>query len=261
MGWLKERRRARLMRRDLPEEWRMIVSRNVPYLSLLSAEDRRELEGKILVFLAEKRFEGAGGLRITDAIRLTIAAQACVLLLHRKTDFYPALYSIIAYPGPYLARHRERDESGLVIEGLQGRSGESWREGAVVLSWADVRRDAAEVGSGRNVVFHEFAHQLDAETGRTDGAPILPDPTMYATWARVFHEAYERLQREIGLGGEAPLRPYGALNPAEFFAVATETFFEQPLKLRREMPDLYEQLRAYYKQDPAAFAPRIPKGG
>ncbi len=259
MGWLRGRRRARLMKRGLPEEWRRIVRRNVPYLSLLSAEDRTELDGKTAVFLDEKRFEGAGGLRITDAIRLTIAAQACILLLHRKTDFYPGLYSIIVYPGPYLARHRVRDGSGLVTEGMQGRSGESWREGAVVLSWADVRRDAAEMGSGHNVVFHEFAHQLDAETGRTDGAPILPDPTMYETWARVFHEAYERLRREIEGGGEGPLRPYGALNPAEFFAVATETFFERPRDLLREMPELYGQLRAYYKQDPAGFALRIPK--
>jgi len=256
MGWVKERRRIRLMKRGLPEELRRIVRRNVPYLSLLTPEDRRELEGKTAVFLAEKRFEGAGGLRITDAIKLTIATEACILLLHRETDFYPGLYSIIVYPGPYLARHREQDGSGLVTEGIQGRSGESWREGAVVLSWADVRRDAAEVGSGHNVVFHEFAHQLDAETGRTDGAPILPDPTMYETWARVFREAYERLRQGIGTRGDGPLRPYGALNPAEFFAVATETFFERPEDLCREMPELYGQLRVYYKQDPASFAPR-----
>jgi len=255
MGWLKERRRARIRRSGLPEAWRRLVKRSVPYVRLLPPADRAELEGKILVFLAEKRFEGTAGLAISDQIRLTIAAQACILLLHRRTDYYPGLYSIVVYPRSYVAHQVERDESGIVTEGPQPRLGESWKEGAVVLSWADVKRDAAEPGTGHNVVFHEFAHQLDAEAGRPDGAPLLPDPTMYRTWSKTFEEGYAQLQRELASGREPPLDPYAALNPAEFFAVATETFFEKPRELRRRMPGLHEQLRAYYNQDPAAFVP------
>jgi len=259
MGWLRERRRARLKGSGLSDAWRRIVYRNVPYLRLFPPDYRAELEGVTRILIAEKRFEGAGGLRITDAIRLTIASQASLLLINRRTGYYPGLYSIIVYPGPYLARRTTRDRFGLTTDGVQGRRGESWKEGAIVLSWADVRRDAAEMGSGRNVVLHEFAHQLDAEAGRVDGVPILPDRSMYAAWEQAFQEGYERLQQEISSGVDPSLRPYGALNPGEFFAVATETFFERPRDLLREMPELYGQLRAYYKQDPAGFALRIPK--
>ena len=249
--WLKERRREKVRERDFPAAWREIIERNVPFVRNLPPADRRELEQNILIFLSEKNFEGAGGLRMTDEIRITIAAQACTLLLHRKTDYYPGLYSIIVYPSAYIAPQKVQQGRGIVIEGMQPRLGESWTRGAVVLSWDDVLAGAADIHDGHNVVFHEFAHQLDSQDGKMDGAPILSDHSMYTTWARVLGQEYERLQQDTALGRETLLDRYGATNPAEFFAVATEFFFEKPRQLRQQLPQLYEELRHYYKQDPA----------
>jgi len=253
LSWFKERRRKKISRREFSSVWRRIIEKNVPFVRYLPPSDREELERRIRVFLAEKRFEGAGGLTMTDEIRVTIAAQACILLLHRKTDCYPGLYSIVVYPHAYLARHREQDTTGIVTEGMQPRLGESWKQGAIVLSWDDVRFGAADIHDGHNVVFHEFAHQLDAEDGEVDGAPILPHRSMYLAWARVFGEEYARLRRDIEHGQETLLDRYGATNPAEFFAVATEFFFEKPRQLKQKLPRLYDELSRYYKQDPAAL--------
>jgi len=249
--WLKERRRQKLREREFPEAWREIMERNVPLVRRLPVADRKELEEDVLIFASEKNFEGAGGLKMTDEIRVTIAAQACILLLHRKTDYYPGLYSIIVYPHAYIAPQRVQEGRGIIVEGLQQRLGESCTRGAVVLSWDDVLYGAADMHDGHNVVFHEFAHQLDAQDGSMDGAPILSDHSMYATWARVLGKEYERLQQDASLGKETLLDQYGATNPAEFFAVATEFFFEKPRQLLQQLPQLYDELRRYYKQDPA----------
>jgi len=212
------------------------------------------LQGHIQVFLAEKRFEGAAGLVITDEIRVTIAAQACMLLLHRDTDYYPGLSSIIVYPHEYVTRHTERSPGGFVQEGTQARLGESSTRGAVVLSWDHVRAGASDVDDCRNVVFHEFAHQLDAEGGRVDGVPLLPQRSSYIAWARILGAEYEKLRKHTARGHRALLDRYGATSPAEFFAVATECFFQSPAQMRDEHPELYEELKAYYRQDPAAQA-------
>lgn len=253
MSLFKERRREKIRKRTFSSAWQKIIEKNVPFVRYLPPSDREELEQRIQVFLTEKRFEGAGGLAMTDEIRVTIAAQACILLLHRKTDCYPGLYSIVVYPHAYLARRREQDTTGIVTEGMQPRLGESWKQGAIVLSWDDVRSGAADIHDGHNVVFHEFAHQLDAEDGEADGAPVLSDRSMYLAWARVFGEEYARLQRDIEHGQETLLDRYGATNPAEFFAVATEFFFEKPRQLKEKLPQLYDELSRYYKQDPAAL--------
>lgn len=253
MIWFKERRRKKIRRRKFSSAWRKTIERNVPFVRYLPPGDREELEEHIQVFLAEKRFEGADGLAMTDEIRVTIAAQACVLLLHRKTDYYPGLYSIIVYPRAYLAHRHEQDTTGIVTEGMQPRLGESWKQGGIVLSWDDVRSGAADVHDGRNVVFHEFAHQLDTEDGEADGTPVLSDRSMYLAWAQVFGEEYTRLQRDIEHGQETLLDRYGATNPAEFFAVATEFFFEKPRQVKRKLPRLYDELSRYYKQDPAVL--------
>ena len=251
LHWLRERRRERTRRHEFPAAWREIVERNVSFTRYLSPADQRELEGDVQVFLSEKHFDAAGGLKMTDEIRVTIAAQACILLLHRKTDCYPGLYSIIVYPHAYVAPQTVQVARGIITEGVQPRLGESWTRGAVVLSWDDVRSGAADIHDGHNVVFHEFAHQLDSQNGEMDGAPILSDHSMYATWARVLGQEYERLQHDTALGRETLLDQYGATNPAEFFAVATEFFFEKPQQLRERLPQLYDELRRYYKQDPA----------
>lgn len=253
MFGFKKRRRHRLRQQAFPPEWVDIIEHNVIYYRMLPPEDQRELQGLVQVFLAEKQFEGCGGLEITDEIRLSIAAQACILLLHRDTDLYPMLQSILVYPSAYVAPATHYQADGTVTEEAQARLGESWARGAVVLSWDDVKRGAADVHDGHNVVFHEFAHQLDEESGAAEGAPVLPRRSMYMAWARVLGHEYERLIHDIDHHKQTLLDRYGATNPAEFFAVVTESFFEKPLELKAHHPDLYEQLQLFYHQDPAAY--------
>lgn len=259
MFGIKKRRRERERNRPFPEDWLKIIDRNVPYYRLLPEADRKKLLGDILIFLGEKRFEGCGGLKITDEIRVTIAAQASILLLHQEeTDYYPLLQSILVYPHAYRARDVRRVEGGLVREGVSLRGGESWRQGAVVLSWDDVKRNAADIHDGHNVVFHEFAHQLDQEDGSADGAPILPGRSRYLAWARVLGAEYQELLNAIEERRRSDIDEYGATNPAEFFAVLTECFFEKPLSLKRKHPELYKQLEFFYRQDPARLVEKAP---
>ncbi len=254
----RRRRRARLMNQPTPPDWGAILQRRVPFVGTLPAADRDELFAKMRVFLDEKVFEGCGGLELTEEIRVTIAAQACVLLLHRETDFYPDLDTILVYPHAYVAQGKHLGPDGTVTEGRQVRLGESWAQGVVVLSWDDVVAGAADVHDGHNVVFHEFAHQLDNESGPGDGAPALPRPSMYLAWARVLGAEYQHLLQDVHRQRPNVLDAYGATNPAEFFAVATETFFEKPVPLRRQHPELYEQLRLFYQQDPAGIQATEP---
>ena len=252
MFGFKRRRRQRLRERPFPPEWLAVIARNVPYYRALNPDEQQELRGHVQVFLAEKRFEGCGGLVITDEVRVTIAAHACRLLLHRPTDYFPKTSTILVYPSHYLVEAAQRLPGGLVIEGPTVRGGESWYRGPVVLSWEDVQRLATGASYGRNVVLHEFAHQLDSESGALEGAPALPKRSMYAAWERVCRREYEQLVDAAKHGRPSFLDYYGATNPAEFFAVVTEAFFEQPVALRRHHRDLYEQLALYYQQDPVA---------
>jgi hypothetical protein len=253
MFGIKKRRRARLRDQPFPPEWLAILERMVPYYRILPPADQEELRKLMLVFLGEKHFEGCEGVEITDEIRVTIAAQACILLLHRETDVYPLLQSILVYPDAYFAPVRRREAGGFISEEVEDRSGESWSIGALVLSWNDVVIDSSDIHDGYNVVFHEFAHQLDDEAGRADGAPLLPARSMYAEWERVLGDEYDRLVENVERRRPTFLDPYGATDPAEFFAVVTEYFFEKPRELKLFHPELYKQLRLYYRQDPATF--------
>jgi Mlc titration factor MtfA (ptsG expression regulator) len=253
----KSRRRDRLRAQPFPEAWDAILSRHVPLYLRLADEDRRELRGLIQIFLDEKHFEGCGGLTLTDTIRVTIAAQACVLLLHRETDLYPRLITILVYPSTYVARAREPIGGGMVLEGEVARLGEAWKEGVVVLAWDDVLAGASDLHDGHNVVLHEFAHQLDQENGPADGAPVLEHRSRYVSWARVLGSEYEELRKDAARGRPSVLDHYGATNPAEFFAVATECYFEKPEELRRLHPELFEELKTYYRFDPT----RLPASG
>ncbi|GFE57188.1 zinc-dependent peptidase [Geobacter sp. AOG1] len=254
-------RRKRLRSQPFPHDWERILEREVPIYDSLPTADRQELKGHIQVFLAEKQFEGAGGLSMTDAIRVIIAAQACLLLLHRETDYYPGLSSIVVYPDEYLAPFEEMDESGVVTTGTDRRSGESWEQGTLVLSWEDVQMAGVDGEGAYNVVLHEFAHQLDAEDGITDAAPFFPRRAVRKHWQRTLEAEYERLKKEVDRGGILVLDPYGAESPAEFFAVATEAFFENPGGLKEHHLALYEELSRYYRQDPAAWPAIISNGG
>src|SRR5439155_5764105 len=247
-GFLKRRRREQLRSTPFPVAWRKLLEEKFPLFMRLSERDQRELEGHLQVFLAEKRFEGCGGFEITEGVRVTIAAQACLLLLHRQTDYYPHLRSILVYPDTFVFRSSRREEDELTDKRSRSRLGQSGG-GAVVLSWSQTAAGAAEITDGENLVFHEFAHQLDEEDGVVNGAPVLTaDDTRerhcrYLAWARVLGAEYRRLRQESEAGRETVLDQYGAANPAEFFAVATECFFEKPRQMKKKHPELYDELK------------------
>ncbi|HEY4105920.1 MAG TPA: M90 family metallopeptidase [Polyangiaceae bacterium] len=247
----RDHRRKELRKLPLGPEARAILARNVPYLQKLDDSERVELEGLIQIFLAEKSFEGCGGLELNDEIKLTIAAQACLLLLHRETDIYPNVDAILVYPSAYRVPVSERD-GAVVIEGDQARLGESWMRGLVVLSWDHVKSGAADTHDGHNVVLHEFAHQLDSEDGTMDGTPELGARARYTSWARVLGSEYAELSARVHHGRPSDIDAYGATNAPEFFAVVSEMFFEKPRALKKRHPALYAELAAFYKQDPAA---------
>jgi Mlc titration factor MtfA (ptsG expression regulator) len=254
-GLLKERRRRRLRSRPFPEDWLGTIKRNVAFFRRLSARDQAELLGHVQVFLAEKRFEGCDGLEITDEVRVTIAAQACLLLLHRKTDCFPHLLTILVYPSTYLAEERRHVHGHVWEEGKMSRLGETGRWlGAIVLAWDAVKFGATDPSDGKNVVLHEFAHQLDYENYAEDGAPALETRDQQLSWQEVMRAEFASLRTADETGIPTLLDTYGASNPAEFFAVSTEAFFEQPRALRARHPRLYAELRSYFHQDPVEYS-------
>jgi len=255
-GWWRRRRREAIKREPFPDAWRAIIEKNVPYVACLPPADRTELHGHVQVLLAEKRFEGCGGQEITDEVRVTIAAQASVLLLHREATYYPRLVSILVYPSTYLAPGGRRDANGIVDMSPQARLGESWSRDIVVLAWDSVLSGAADIHDGHNLVLHEFAHQLDQESGASNGTPVLPKSSMYVAWGRVLSHDFGALIHDLEHHQPTLIDDYGATNEAEFFAVVTEVFFEKPRQLKHKHPELYAQLQAFYLQDPAALDTR-----
>lgn len=248
----KERRRERLRAEPVPPAWLAILARNVPIVGKLPPEDQIELLGHVQVFLAEKNFEGCGGLELTDEIRVTIAAHACLLLLHRKTDYYPKLTSILVYP------------SGYTVPGDRYVGGVLWEEGgedllghteshmrSLVLAWDVAKQGGLDPSDGQNLILHEFAHQLDFEDSGTDGAPALATRSEYLAWALVMKKEFAALRAAAEADAPTLLDIYGATNPAEFFAIVTEAFFECPRALRERHPELYAALGQFFQQDPA----------
>jgi len=219
----------------------------------LPKELRYQLCNDIKIFMDEKRFEGLGGLTLTDEIKVTIAAEASMLLLNRENRYYPGLISILVYPGAYVAEENIPLGGGVYVEGPSVRLGESWKHGSVILSWDDVKRGAQNAEDGHNIVLHEFAHQLDQEDGLADGAPILGKRSSYAVWAQIMNEEYEQLRSGSEHNRKSVMDEYGATDPAEFFAVATETFFEKPRQLKMRSPYLYAELKEFYRVDPAEW--------
>lgn len=257
-SFLKERRRRRLRKRTFPTEWLKLIQRHVAFFPKLSGRDRIELLGRVQVFLAEKRFEGCGGLAINDEIRVTIAAQACLLLLHRTTDYFPGLQTILVYPTTYMVEERRPVGEHVWEEGTTARLGETGRKmGSLVLAWGAVKHGAADPSDGKNVVLHEFAHQLDFENGAADGVPELTTRERQLTWSEVMSSEFASLRAADETGIPTLLNTYGATNPAEFFAVSVEAFFEQSRALRARHPNLYAELQKYFQQDPTDFSAEI----
>lgn len=255
LGWLLgkpyyvEYRRKRLRRQSFPAEWQATLQQYVPLYRLLPAVLQKQMQGHVQVFLAEKKFIGCAGLAINDEMRVVIAAQACLLLLGRKTDYFPGLDRILLYPSTFVVDKLEEDEAGVLSSWRDELAGESWGDGQVLLSWQDVLEDSM-VLDGRNVVIHEFAHQLDQQSGAANGAPILARLENYREWAATMTAEYDRLRAQADAGQYALFDYYGAEHPAEFFAVVSEVFFEQPQEMAELHPDLYAQLRGYYRVDP-----------
>lgn len=253
MFGFRRRRRERLRKRPFTPEWESILTRNVPYVRLLPAEAQAELRGHIQVLIAEKNWEGCGGLDMTDEIKITIAGQAAVLLLHRETGYFPELRSILVYPNAFIAPTEEEDLGDGPLEGEDIHYGQSWDWGTVVLSWRHALRGAQGRDDGDNLILHEFAHQLDHEDGVTNGAPLLDDEEAQAEWGRVLSGEFEKLWRDVEQNRRTLIDDYGATDPSEFFAVVTECFFERPHALQKRHPELYDVLRQLYRQDPAAL--------
>ena len=260
-GLLKQRRWRRLQTQAFPRDWLVTIERNVPFFRRLSANDQAELLGHIRVLLAEKRFEGCGGLALTDEIRVTIAAQACLLLLHRKTDYFPNLLTILVYPSTYLVDEKRPLEGPVWEEGTMHRLGETGRRlGSMVLAWDAAKSGAADSSDGQNLVLHEFAHQLDYENGAADGAPAFTSREQQSAWGGVMRTEFASLRAADDTGIPTLLDTYGATNPAEFFAVSTEAFFERPWALRSHHPKLYAELQRYFLQDPVEYSDEQMKG-
>jgi len=252
---LKQHRRKRLRRRPFPKEWLAFIQRHVGFFRRLSASDRAELLGHVQIFLAEKRFEGCGGFTITDEVRVTVAAQACLLLLHRKTDYFPELLTILVYPLTYMVEEKRQVGEHFWEEGTVSRLGETGRRmGSLVLSWDAVKYGAADPSDGKNVVLHEFTHQLDFENHAADGMPSLATREQQLAWAAVMRSEFASLRAADESGIPTLLDTYGAKDPAEFFAVSVEAFFELPRALRARYPKLYQQLRNYFQQDPVEYS-------
>jgi Mlc titration factor MtfA (ptsG expression regulator) len=245
---LRRRARARLLETPAPDDFRAALEEVALWCRVPPAL-RPALEARVRLFVAEKRFVGCGGLAITDRMRVAIAVPACLLVLNRDAHLYDELRSILVYPDEFVVRE-EFDEDGVVVEGERTLSGQSWDTSRVILSWRDVQ----DAGDGYDVVLHEFAHWLDEEEGAANGAPLLATRRDYDRWAKVMRRAYEALAERADSGDDSTLLdPYGAEDEAEFFAVATETFFGLPVELRDEDPELYDELARLYGLDPARW--------
>ena len=245
-------RRQRIARQPFPAAWRDIVRRHVPLVRELPAALQLRLKKHIQVLLQEVPFIGCAGLEVTDLMRVTIAAQAAFLLLGRGGSF-GNLREVLVYPGHFVVPRSESGAGGVVHEGRDVLAGQSWQRGQVILAWAAVREGAADPHDGANVVMHEFAHQLDQDAGAANGAPYVGRGALQQDWARVMNREFSGLVASLARQEASLIDRYAATNPAEFFAVTTELFFEKPDALAAEWPALYEQLKRCYRLDPSAW--------
>lgn len=246
-------RRARLLRQPFPATWRRILRRRMPYYARMPADLQERLRRQAQLLLAEKPFIGCAGLRISDEMRVLIAAQAALLLLGGDKGGFANLREVLVYPGAFVVDRTLPDEAGLQRDQRRVHAGESWQRGQVILSWDEVLRGAADSTDGDNVVIHEFAHQLDQQRGTASGAPILGHRDRYPAWAAAFGAAYAEVRQREAQGERTLIGAYGASAPAEFFAVASERFFECPDALQAAHPALYRELATYYGVDPLSW--------
>ena len=252
LRWLTERRRKRLLETPFPAEWIQILERNVAAYKLLTADEQQRLRDLVQVFIAEKHWEGAGGLELTDEIKVTIAGTGCQLLLGRDHDLFNEVASIVVYPSTVRLPEAPRsffDPGGRPVGAGTAVLGVAHHGGAVVLAWDNALRGARDPRDGHTVVIHELAHKIDFLDGSADGTPPLPSGSVRRAWIAAFAPAYLAHKERAERGEHSFLDDYAVTNEAEYFAVATEAFFEKPRALARELPDVYAALRQYYSLD------------
>lgn len=249
---IKQSHRELLFQKPIPASWQKILEKNVSLYHILPAELKPELYGRMNIFMDEKEFYGCADLEVTEEMIVTIAANACILLLNRDKKCFPGFTSILIYPDTYVAKQVNYDGYVEIHEDSH-RAGEAWHRGPVVLSWSDVLHGSLDHSDGHNVVLHEFAHKLDEENTIMDGLPVLRNNKDYAEWAEVLSKEYESLLIRVDKGKNTVIDSYGASSPVEFFAVATESFFEKPVQMQTKLPELYAQLKKFYGLDPASW--------
>ncbi|MCL6284734.1 zinc-dependent peptidase [Ruegeria sp. 2012CJ41-6] len=250
--WARRQARHRLLDTPLSDAQRATIENMVPIVRRLPPGLRAVMDGKVNLFLDQVDFVGCDGLEVTEDMQLSIAAQACLLVVNSEL-WYENLTTVLIYPNAF--KSRQRRQSGYVVtEQEVVRTGESWDRGPVILSWAHSRQGALNDRDGQNVVFHEFAHQIDDLSGRTNGVPILSQGQSFAEWEHVFLTAYDAHVRAIEAGHRTVIDPYGAEGHEEFFAVSVEVFFERPQALKSDVPEVYEQLSKLFQLDPVAWS-------
>lgn len=251
--WIRRRQITKWQSLPWPHDWEETLQQQMPLYNKLSPPQKKHLQQMVKIFVRQKPFEGCGGLVVSETMKVLIAAQACLLLVNRPVKLnklYPKLDVILIYPSAYVAQGVQQRGWQVWTEQEQVRLGESWHQGMVVLAWDHVQSQALDLHDGHNVVLHEFAHQLDQEDGYSDGTPMLDQRSQYLSWGRHFGKVYQELCDKVSHHHVSFIDPYGATNPAEFFAVVTETFFEKPHQLQKRHPQLYSELATYYHLDP-----------
>ena len=249
-SWLRHFKRNRILAGPFPDEWEKILVRNVRHCKTLSDNSKRKLRDDLRIFVAAKNWEGCRGLELNDEIKVTIAAQIAILTLGFESEYFDMVQSILVYPDAYVAPGQQITKGGVVIEGDSSRQGEAWYRGPVILSWADALAGGLNEADGHNLVFHEFAHQLDMQNGRVvDGTPPLSNSDQFDRWQTIIHLEYARLVDECDRGVPTLLGPYGTTNIGEFFAVSTECFFERPAAMKQRHREWYVVMAEYFNQD------------
>jgi len=243
--------RVRLPSEPIPTNWPQLVGNRVPLVARLSSTDQDRLYHIMQLFLKEVPFEACGGLELRDEIQVTIAAQACLLLLKMLYPRYKRVRRVLVYPFAFVPKTQHLYDPNQPPTPDQPAAGQAWLDGVVVLGWEEVKDGAQASDDGHNVVFHEFAHMLDAEDGKMDGIPVVDSRASYHTWVTQWSAQFAEHVRRVEANESTVLDPYGVTNRAEFFAVAAEAFFEIPDQLRRDQPTLYALLTEFFKLDPA----------
>ena len=250
---LLKNRRAKIYTNEFPKRWEKRLDSQWPLYRRLPDLLKQNLHERIKLFLSEKQFVGCNGFEVSEDHKLFISAQACLLIINKPFDYFDKLHTLLIYPSAFIVEHNQLLANGTISENRNINTGEAWNTGKIVLSWDDAFSGMIDITDGHNVVFHEFAHLLDHTNGSANGAPLLQHASNYDQWSQTFSIAFDRLQHSVNNGHQNVFDPYGATNPGEFFAVASELFFEKSKLFQQHEPELHQQLVKFYAVDPVLW--------